>query len=67
LLDQISQEEIARGQPDITFLLINKRTKFPGQIGFVRANKPSPDQVRLARRKLKAVFDKYCPGAPMPF
>jgi hypothetical protein len=67
LLDQISQEETASGRPDITFLLINKRTRFPGQIGFVRANKPSPDQIRLARRELRAVFDKYCPDAPMPF
>jgi len=67
VLDVISKEETAAGRPDITFLLINKRTGLPGQIGFKRAQKPTPDQRKLAHDKLQEVFDHYCPGVSVPF
>ena len=67
VLDCISREETAKGRPDITFLLVNKSTGLPGQIGFQGAGKPTPAQRRLAHEKVKEVFDHYCPGASVPF
>jgi hypothetical protein len=34
VLDEISHEEIAKGCPDITFLLKKKKTGYPSQINF---------------------------------
>lgn len=65
LLDEISQEETVNGRPDITFLVLNKGTGFPGQIGFVRAGQPSHEQIGMARRTLNAVFDTYAPKQPL--
>jgi hypothetical protein len=42
VLDEIAREETASGRPDITFLVINKQTGFPGQIGFKPAKSPQP-------------------------
>ena len=67
VLDLISKEETDKGLPDLTFLLIKKQTGFPGQIGFVRAKKPTKQQMELARQKLREVFDRYCPEAQVPF
>jgi hypothetical protein len=67
VLDLISKEETAAGRPDITFILINKMTGFPGQISFSKANPPTLAQKDLARQKLREVFDQYCPSAKVPF
>jgi hypothetical protein len=67
VLDLISTEESERSAPDLTFLVKNKQTGLPSQIGFVGARFPTPDQVEKARNELRRVFDKYCPGARMPF
>ena len=68
VLDTISREETAAGYPDITFILINKTTKYPGQIGFVSSGRrPSPAQKVLARNQVQRVIDLYCPGVPNPY
>ncbi|WP_316980028.1 hypothetical protein [Shumkonia mesophila] len=67
VLDKISREQTGQGLPDITFLLINKTTGYPGQIGFLRARKPTPEQKELARLKLQEVFEAFCPTARLPF
>jgi hypothetical protein len=67
VLDAISKEEANSGRPDITFVVINKKTGLPGQIGFKPAEKPSPEQIELARKGLQEVFDEYHPGAKLPF
>lgn len=67
VLDAISKDETDEGRPDITFVVINKKTELPGQIGFKPAEKPSPEQIELARLGLQKVFAKYCPRAKVPF
>lgn len=59
LLDIISDEQAARGLPDVTFLIINKGTRYPGQIGRVVARKPSDEQKALAKRKLDEIREAY--------
>lgn len=59
ILDQIGREETARGLPDITFLVINKQTGLPGQIGFKPAKPPTADQRKTADETLAAVFGHY--------
>ena len=59
LLDFISDEQAAEGLPDIAFLVINKGSGYPGQIGQIRARTPSDEQKALAERKLQEVFGLY--------
>ncbi len=58
ILDVISRETAA-GDPDITFLVINKQTGLPGQIGFEPAKTPTLEQGRQAERELQRIFDYY--------
>ena len=57
--DEIAREETANGRPDITFLVINKQTGFPGQIGFKPAKPPTPEQRRIADDAIEKVFAYY--------
>lgn len=50
ILDHIGREGRAKGEPDITFLVINTTYKLPGQIGFKEAKPPTAAQ-RLEDRK----------------
>lgn len=59
VLDEIAREETANGRPDITFLVINKQTGFPGQIGFKPAKPPTPEQRRIADDVIEKVFAHY--------
>jgi hypothetical protein len=61
ILDEIAREEMARGRPDITFLVINKQTGLPGQIGFKPAKPPSLDQRRMADDVIQKVFAYHRP------
>jgi hypothetical protein len=67
MLDEISSEQKSMGLPDITFVLMNKTTRYPGQIGMVLARSPTNEQKKLARKKAQEVVDKYHPGAQNPF
>jgi hypothetical protein len=67
ILEVISTEETNQGLPDITFLLLNRHTRYPMQIGPVRSNDPTPEQRERARREVQKIIDRYNPGAPNPF
>lgn len=67
ILDKIAREEMAKGLPDITFILIRKNTHYSGQIGFKPAPSPSDDQKRMAKEALQAVIDLYSPGSHNPY
>ena len=56
VLDQITREV---GDPDITYLVINKTYRLPGQIGFTRAKPPTQEQRDKAALTIAAVFAKY--------
>jgi hypothetical protein len=67
ILDVVSAEETNQGLPDITFLLLNRHTRYPMQISPVRSNDPTPEQRERARREVQKIIDRYNPGAPNPF
>ena len=56
ILDEIAREETAAGRPDITFLVINRQTGLPGQIGFKPAKPPTSEQRRTADDVIQKVF-----------
>jgi hypothetical protein len=62
ILDHIAEEETRQGLPDITFLLINKSTGYPGQIGFTVAKPPSAAQRQKAKAEVQKIIEKYNPG-----
>ena len=59
MLDDIAREETAAGRPDITFLVINKQTGFPGEIGFRPAKPPTREQRKPADDVIEKVFAHY--------
>ena len=67
VLDTISREETHQGLPDVTFVLVNKRTGYPSQIGFTRSRNPTPQQKVRARAEVQKVINYYNPGTPNPF
>jgi hypothetical protein len=64
ILDDIRSEQ--KGRPDITAVLL--RTEgWPGQIdGIATKGRPTPRQKLRAQTKLDQVFQRYCPGKPIP-
>ncbi len=67
ILDLIAHEEIDEGLPDITFLIVAKRTGYPGQIGFKPASPPSAAQKDHAIKEIQKVIDLYNPGSANPY
>lgn len=67
ILDHVADEERVRGLPDLTFMVINKRTGYPGQIGGEPAHPPSDAQKRRAKAEFQKLIDRYNPGARNPF
>lgn len=59
VLDEISREETSSGRPDLTYLVINKQTGLPGQIGFEPAKPPTPEQREQAHKAIHEVFAHY--------
>ena len=59
VLDDIARDETANGRPDITFLVINKQTGFPGQIGFKPAKPPTREQRQIADDAIAKIFAHY--------
>jgi hypothetical protein len=68
ILDDISRDEVeVKNKPDITFLVLNASTGWPGQIGFEPTRGQPTDQQKLfAQQKLDEVFAEYCPGKAAP-
>jgi hypothetical protein len=67
VLDRISTEEILKGEPDITDIILNATTGWPGRISRKYTYvKPTPEQKEKAQRGLDAVFKRYCPGKQAP-
>jgi hypothetical protein len=54
--------------PDLTFLLRNKTSGYPSQIGF-RSAKPKPDAQQIAQAIAEAqkIIDMFCPGTRNPY
>jgi hypothetical protein len=67
VLDGISGDEAAKGNPDITDLVLSAKTGWPSRISrkFTHG-KPTPQQKQKAQSGLDAVFSHYCPGKPAP-
>jgi hypothetical protein len=63
ILDDIAKEFVDKAGVDITYLVINKRYRLPGQIGFSNATPPTASQRQKAHRTIESVFAKYAPGA----
>jgi hypothetical protein len=59
VLDAISHEDRGAGRPDITYLVISKKTRLPAQIEFQSAKPPGSEQKQLAHRTIQQVFDYY--------
>ncbi|TBD22984.1 hypothetical protein [Rhizobium ruizarguesonis] len=67
LLDLIAEEEKAKKEPDITYMLSSATTKYPSQIGGRPAKPPTPEQKRLAREEMQMIINRHCPGAVNPY
>jgi hypothetical protein len=59
ILDKISLAERAAGRPDITYLVVRKRTGYPIQIEFEPAVTPSAAQKAVADEVFKEIFAYY--------
>src|SRR5258708_21184356 len=67
VLDEISDDERAQSNPDITDLVLSAKTGWPSRISRQFTNdKPTPQQQQKAQRGLDAVFSRYCPGKQAP-
>jgi hypothetical protein len=61
-------DTIAAERPDISILVLNARSGWPGQIGGkpVVDGKPTDEQKRYAQAELVRVFEKYARGKTAP-
>lgn len=59
VLDQLSREETAAGRPDITHLVISKKTGVSSQIEFQPAVKPTDAQRRRHTELLVEIYEFY--------
>jgi hypothetical protein len=67
VLDGISDDELAKGNPDITDLVLSAKTGWPSRISRQFTNgKPTRQQKQKAQSGLSAVFGHYCPGKHAP-
>jgi hypothetical protein len=65
VLERISDDELAKGNPDITDLVLSAKTGWPSRIQFTNG-KLTPQQKQKAQSILDAVFSHYCPGKQAP-
>jgi hypothetical protein len=59
VLDTISHEDRYAGRPDITYLVVSKKTGLPAQIEFKAAKPPLADQKEIALKTIRSVFSYY--------
>jgi len=65
VLERISDDELAKGNPDITDLVLSAKTGWPSRIQFTNG-KLTPQQKQKAQSALDAVFSHYSPGKQAP-
>jgi hypothetical protein len=67
ILDGISDDEQAKGNPDITDLVLSAKTGWPSRISRQFTDgKPTDEQKQKAQRGLDEVFRHYCAGKQAP-
>lgn len=59
LLDEISHQEIEKGLPDITLLIISKQSGLPGQLGYQLSRAAIAAQRETAISMIQSIFDYY--------
>lgn len=60
-------DEISYTKPDITIIVLQARSGWPGQIDYSATDgKPTLAQKKYAQAELAKVFSAYCPGKPVP-
>jgi ABC-type Zn uptake system ZnuABC Zn-binding protein ZnuA len=60
-------DEISYTKPDVTIIVLQANSGWPGQIDYSATNgKPTPAQKKFAQDELEKVFKAYCPGKPGP-
>ena len=60
-------DEISYTKPDITIIVLQARSGWPGQIDHSATDgKPTPAQKQFAQAELSKVFKAYCPAKPVP-
>lgn len=60
-------DTISYTKPDITIIVLNAKSGWPGQIDYKATDgKPSIAQQQFAQAELTKVFAQYCPGKPVP-
>jgi hypothetical protein len=60
-------DEISHTKPDVTIIVLQANTGWPGQIDYsATGGKPTPAQKKFAQDELAKVFKAYCPGKPVP-
>lgn len=60
-------DEISYAKPDITIIVLQASSGWPGQIDYSATNgKPTQAQKTFAQEELAKVFSTYCPGRPVP-
>lgn len=60
-------DEISYTKPDVTIIVLQAKTGWPGQIDYSATDgKPTPAQKKFAQDELANVFKAYCPGKPVP-
>ena len=59
ILDKISLKERAAGRPDITYLVVRKRTGYPIEIEFEPSTTPSAAQKAIADEVFREIFAYY--------
>lgn len=60
-------DEISYTKPDITIIVLQANSGWPGQIDYSATDgKPTPVQKKFAQEELAKVFSAYCPNKPVP-
>jgi hypothetical protein len=60
-------DEISYAKPDVTIIVLQANTGWPGQIDYsATGGKPTPSQRKFAQDELAKVFNAYCPGKSVP-
>jgi len=60
-------DEISYTKPDITIIVLQANSGWPGQIDYSATDgKPTPAQKKFAQDELTKVFKTYSPGKPVP-